>query len=331
MRKVVNDPRLIYKCCKLYYEEFLGQQEIANHLGISRVTVSRMLKAGRDMNMVVVQVHSPNSLEYNRLEQELEQLYGLREVIVVENSSLSTRYDHQTALGTATIRLLENYLTDNQMVGVSMGMTLHNVCRCPRQSEKNIACTFVPILGGISSGRTSTISIHSNQIASEFAHLFGAQYVEFFSPAIFSDKSVLKGFMMEAPMQKIQQYYREIKTVIMGIGIPNRAGSTMIKAGYITTEQMNELVERGVIGDVSLQFYDRNGNTELFREFNDRVAGMPLEQLRQVDNKIGIGSGIQKAEAVYGAILGGYINILVTDEECAQHLLKMRKDESVNV
>lgn len=327
MRKVVDDPRLIYKCCKLYYEEHMGQQEIADRLGISRVSVSRMLAAGREMGMVVVQVLSPNSLEYSRLEQELEQLYGLKEAVVVENSPLSTRYDHMTELGSATIRLLETYLRDGDIVGVSMGMTLHNVCCSPRQSADSISCTFVPILGGISSGRSSTVNIHSNQIALEFAQLFGAEYIEFFAPAIFSDQKILKGFMHEKPMQRITQYYKEIKTVIMGVGIPNRAGSTMIKAGYITAEEINQLVEEGIVGDLSLQFYDRNGNTEKYQAFNDRVAGMPLSQLRTVENKIGIGSGLHKADAVYGALQGGYINILVTDEECAQRLVEMGKEK----
>ena len=76
MRKVVDDPRLIYKCCKLYYEDDYSQQQIADTLGVSRVSVSRMLCAGREAGMVKIQVVSPNHLTYNKLEQELEQLYG---------------------------------------------------------------------------------------------------------------------------------------------------------------------------------------------------------------------------------------------------------------
>lgn len=56
-------------------------------------------------------------------------------------------------------------------------------------------------------------------------------------------------------MRRIQQYYREVKTVIMGIGTPNRAGSTMLRAGYITQDQLRGLVAQGVAGDLSLQFF----------------------------------------------------------------------------
>ncbi len=323
MRKVIDDPRLIYKCCKLYYEEEQGQQDIADILGVSRVSVSRMLRAGRESGMVKIQIVSPNHLHYTQLERELEQMYGLKEAVVVENSPLLTTYDHLSALSTETINLLETYLHDNDIVGVSMGMTLHNICSGTRQNTNNINCTFVPTLGGISTGRSATVNIHSNQIALSFAKLFGGQYVEFFSPAIFSDPAVLKGFMKEAPMQRIMQYYQEVKTVIMGIGTPNRAGSTMIRAGYITPEQLQEMMQQGVAGDLSLQFFDRNGDTEPFREFNSRVTGMPLCQLREVENRICIGSGIHKADAVHGALCGGFINILITDQDCARQLLEM--------
>jgi len=325
MRKVVDDKRLIYKCCKLYYEEDLSQQEIADRLEVSRVSVSRMLQAGKEQGIVVVRVVSPDLLEYSRLEQKLERLYGLKEAVVVETSPLNTRYDHINALGMETLKLLETYLHDGDLVGVSMGMTLHNICLAPRQETTGIHCTFVPLLGGISNGRSSAANIHSNQIALEFAKLFGAEYVEFYAPAIFSDKAVLRGFMKEQSMQSVLRYYKELKTVITGVGVPNSSSSTMLKAGYISTEDLKDLEDRGVVGDMSLQYFDRSGSTKAYREFNDRVAGMPLEQMRQVENKICVGSGLNKAEALYGALQGGYVNILVTDEECALRLIEMKE------
>lgn len=90
MRKVVDDPRLIFKCCKLYYEEQIGQQQIADRLGISRVSVSRMLAAGKEMGIVLIQVISPDNLAYSQLEQKLEQLFRLKEAVVVEDSPLNT-------------------------------------------------------------------------------------------------------------------------------------------------------------------------------------------------------------------------------------------------
>lgn len=323
MKKVVDDLRLVYKCCKLYYEEKYGQKEIADTFGISRVSVSRMLQTGRDVGIVQIQVVSPNELTYSRMEQELERCYGLKEVVVVENSPLATQYDQRSMLGTETIHLLENYLHDDDVVGVSMGMTLHNVCHTIRSNTHDIHCTFVPTLGGVSSGIHSKVDIHANQIAISFAQLFGGRYMEFFSPAMFSSKTVLEGFLNETPMRRFMEYYKQLKTVILGIGTPNRACSTMIRAGYITQEEIDEMVKDGMVGDLSLQFFDKNGNTEKFQEFNERVAGLRLEQLNNVENRICIGSGEHKAQAIYGALKGGFINILITDQGCAQKLIEL--------
>lgn len=328
MKKVIDDLRLIYKCCKLYYEDKYSQKEIADVLGISRVSVSRMLQSGRESGIVQIQVVSPNHLTYTQLERDLEQRFGIKEAVVVDNSPLATSYDQMTALGTAAISVLENYLHDDDIVGVSMGMTLHNICRTTRSNTKTIRCSFVPILGGISSVRNAAVDVHANQIAVGLAQMFGGQYVELFCPAMFSNIEVLKGFMQETAIRRVTECYDKMDTVIMGIGTPNRSSSTMIRAGYIRQEQIDNYVAQGMVGDLAMQFFDMEGNTEPFKEFNERAAAMPLARIKTIRNKICIGSGVNKAEAVYGAMKGGFINILVTDEDCAVRLLELEGERS---
>ena len=109
----------------------------------------------------------------------------------------------------------------------------------------------------------------------------------------------------------------------MGIGIPDRAGSTLMQTGYVDERILEEFLRSGAVGDISLQFFDKFGNVEKFREFNGRVAGMPIAQLKKVPRRIGIAGGSEKAEAVYGAIKGDFLNILITDVDCAKVLLEM--------
>lgn len=75
MKKIVDDTRLIYKCCSLYYEEQLGQQDICRVLGVSRPSVSRMLKLGRELGIVRIDVINPRVLSYSTLERQLERLF----------------------------------------------------------------------------------------------------------------------------------------------------------------------------------------------------------------------------------------------------------------
>lgn len=321
MKKIIDDIRTIFKCCSLYYEDDMSQQEICEYLGISRPSVSRMLKMGREQGVVKIEINNPYNITYGKLERALEKKFGLKEVIVVESSPIETGTERiSTGIGEETLNFLSKRLEDGEYVGVSMGMTLQNVIRAKRSIEEPIRCTFVPIIGGVGESR---LDIHSNYIAAEFAKLFGGECVQFFSPAVFSDAKVLEGFLKEKSMKKIFNIYRKVETVIMGIGIPDRAGSTLMATGYVDTNLLDSFVANGAVGDISLQFFDATGSTERFKDFNDRVAGMPIEQLKKVRKRIGIAGGAQKAQAVLGAIRGGFLNILITDVDCANLLVDL--------
>ena len=47
MKKIVDDARLIYKCCYLYYVDGMGQREICDAVGISVEAVSACYVPGK--------------------------------------------------------------------------------------------------------------------------------------------------------------------------------------------------------------------------------------------------------------------------------------------
>ena len=134
---------------------------------------------------------------------------------------------------------------------------------------------------------------------------------------------MLEYFMEEKAVNYILEDFKKLNVVVAGIGIPDRVEHTLDKAGYISARERRSLVDHGAVGDMCLQFYDSNGDTDGFGFFNDRVAAMRLEDIRKISSKIGIAGGKRKAEAVIGAIRGGYVNILITDNECAKRLIEL--------
>ena len=75
------------------------------------------------------------------------------------------------------------------------------------------------------------------------------------------------------------------------------------------------------MGDIALRYFDANGDTTPFQEFNERVAGIPLDTLKKIPRRVGVAGGRQKKDAVLGAIRGGFINVLITDIDCAENLI----------
>ena len=169
MKKIVDDWRLIYKVCSLYYEDDMRQQEISDYLGISRATISRMLQKGKESGIVRVEVVNPIQFTYGKLEKTLERKYGLKDVIVVENSSLDTRQESLNKMYEKAALYLSQFFRDGDYIGVSMGFTLHNVARTRRSFAKDNQYMFVPIVGGISPNSINGVDVQSNQIAREFA------------------------------------------------------------------------------------------------------------------------------------------------------------------
>ena len=322
MKKIVDDERLIYKVCSLYYQDDMNQQEVGDFLGVSRSSVLRMLQKGKELGIVTIELHNPRFYDYGDMEKKLEKAYGLRDVLIVENSVLDTRQEAASYMFGTASDYLYSVFKDGDRIGVAMGNTLNNVVSTNKTYEKDKDLMFVALEGSISRITVDGTDVQGNELARKFADKFGGSYTQFLSPAVFSDWKVLEFFMKEKAVNYILDEFKDLNVVVVGIGVPDGTEHTLDKAGYMTASERRTLVEYGAVGDMCLQFYDSEGNTEPYRFFNDRVAAMRLEDIRNVPNKIGIAGGERKVEAVMGAIRGGYINTLITDTECAQRLIE---------
>lgn len=322
MKKIIDDERLIYKVCCLYYEDNMNQKEIGDYLGVSRSSVLRMLQRGRELGIVRIKINNPSTFDYGELEKKLENAFGLKDVLIVESSVLDSKTEAASYLFGQAADYLYNFFKEGDQIGVTMGQTLNNVVASNKVYDKFKNILFVPLEGGISQSTIDGADVQGNEIARKFADKFGGTYTQFLSPAVFSDKVVLDYFMQEKAVNYILDEFKKVNVAVLAMGIPEKADHTLLKAGYATNRELRTLADRGAVGDICLQFYDENGNTDKFSFFNDRVAAMQLEKIRQIPDKIGIASGEKKATSVIGAIRGGFINILITDAECAKRLVR---------
>ena len=323
MKKIVDDERLIYKVCSLYYQDNMNQQEVGDYLGVSRSSVLRMLQKGREMGIVTIELHNPRFYDYGEMEKTLERAYGLKDVLIVENSVLDTRSEAASYMFGSASDYLHSFFKEGDRIGVAMGNTLNNVINTNKVYEKHKNLIFVALEGSISRITVEGTDVQGNEIARKFAEKFGGTYTQFLSPAVFSDWKVLEFFMKEKAVNYILDEFKKLNVVVVGIGVPDGTEHTLSKAGYLADEERRKLVERGAVGDMCLQFYDKDGNTDQYSFYNDRVAAMRLGDVRRIPSKIGIAGGARKVDAVIGAIRGGFINILITDTECAKRLIEL--------
>jgi DNA-binding transcriptional regulator LsrR (DeoR family) len=98
-----------------------------------------------------------------------------------------------------------------------------------------------------------------------------------------------------------------------------RLGCPLHRDGFLTREEVIELVKAGAVGDNLGWAFNEMG--ELVRaSTQQRVTSI---QLRRPSKKpvIAFAGGEHKAQAVLGALRGQWINGLVTDEICARMIL----------
>ena len=103
----------------MYYVEGLTQNEIADKLGIGRVTVVRNINEALKQREVKIWIEGEIA-ECFQLEEQLKQAFGLREAVVVpepSNPALVTK-----SIGVAAGMYITDSLTDDMSIGANLKM-----------------------------------------------------------------------------------------------------------------------------------------------------------------------------------------------------------------
>lgn len=315
MKKIVDDERLIVKCCSLYYDENLGQKEIADILKISRPTVSRLLKAGRVSGIVEVKIHNYSDKEFRDLEKALEQRFDLREAIVVQDKAED--FNQKNEIGYAVANYLMRIVKKGDRVGVSMGTTIKQAARYV-DVTRPVKAVFVPLIGGV--GQVAS-DIHPNQIAMDLANAFSGSVKLLHAPAMITNPALIEHLKEDEGLHEVLEEMDHLNIALVGVGSPMDSKSSVMASGYFNEEKLKSLGKFNAVGDICLQFYDDYGNTEPFI-CNQNVFGIAIARLKRIPIVIGAVANESKWEAVLGAIRGGFINVVVMNTACAIRILK---------
>ena len=312
MKKVVDNARLMVKVCDLYYNQNISQQQIGKQLNLSRPTVSRLLSSARDLGIVQINISNLEAVKYWEIERQIESKFKLKDVIIVDSQANDDLLLEQ--LGKSAANYLSYVIKSGTTVGISMGKTLYHMTRNIHNPEAQDV-TFVPLIGGLGQLRTE---LHSNSLAESLAREYRGRFAPIYAPARVSTSTIRNELMREEAVAKPIELMKHLDVAIVGIGYPNNR-SSIRATGYFKENEMEELIEKKVGGDICMQFFDENGDTKPFKSDNF-VVGIDINKLKKVPVSIGIAGGLEKLPSIKGAIRGGFINRLITDIQCASVL-----------
>jgi DNA-binding transcriptional regulator LsrR (DeoR family) len=318
IQKTMNnrpDVRLITQVARLYYEERLTQTDIAGKLGMSQVSVCRFLKKAEDYNIVRTTVISPAGA-FLDLEVLLERKFGLQQVLIAE-ASRDSEEPVLTAIGAAAAHFLETTVKSGEVIGISSwSASLLSMVEHLHPVWKIQKCKVVQMLGGFDSPSAEK---HANHLTTGLATLVQGEPHFLPAPGIVGSASSVKILANDPYVRETMELFDRITLALIGIGSVEPSALVASSGNAYSTEELETIREKGGVGNICLRFYDARGMS-IQEPLGDRVIGMDLERLRNVSRLVGIAGGKQKFQAILGALRGGWINILITDQYTAKRL-----------
>jgi DNA-binding transcriptional regulator LsrR (DeoR family) len=302
----------------LYYEEGLTQEQISAQLGYSRSYVSRMLTEARQEGIVEIFVHHPLERVF-ALEQSLQKLFKLNEVCVLKSKDLA--YSQMlTRLGGLGSRLLLQNITDQSIIGISWGNALFEV------GNALIFQNYpkVKIIQLIGSATSQEHQVDGPGLARLFAYKLNGQYYTLAAPWLVVSKEIRDALLREKRMHDVLEVMKKVDLALVGIGSIDPSICSLIRAGFLTTDEASDLAKMGVVGDVCGHHFDIKGNL-MEIPLAGYAFGIDTTTLSSIPLVIGVAGGSVKAPAILGALRAHLINTLVTDENAAQVILKLSR------
>ncbi|MES2979525.1 MAG: sugar-binding transcriptional regulator [Pseudomonadota bacterium] len=303
--------RMRLRVAWMYFVEEMTQNEIAQHLGIGRVTVVRLLSDLRERNEIKFSIEQ-GVPECIALERALETAFGLSEAVVAPLSD--PQADAAVAVAAATGQYVGGLLRPGMRIGVGWGRTLHESLRfMPDTPVADLG--VISLLGGI----TKVRRFNPSEFAWRFSSLFQAECYLMTAPAMVDSPETRQTLIDHCGLADVFDNARTLDAVLLSVGDVTPDG-TAYRYGVIPEELRRRFVKMGAVGDLLFHYFNADG--ELIDDpIQGRVMSVPVDTLRAVPQRIIASGGINKVKALLGAIRLVSPTTLITDEHCARALL----------
>jgi DNA-binding transcriptional regulator LsrR (DeoR family) len=316
-----DEIRVIARVARLYYEREMSQADIAQQLGLSQATVSRLLNRAHKEGIIRIIVTIPNGV-HTHLEEELVEKYNLQDAIVVDSFDCDNEETIQRELGTAAAYYLENIIRQNEVIGLSSWSgTLLAMVEAMNSTPRKEGIKVVQILGGVGNPAVET---HATHLTSRLAQLLKAEAIYLPVSGVVTTEAARDILLADEFVHQAVQLFDQITIALVGIGAVEPSPLLKKSGNIFSDKEMELLYQNHAVGDILLRFFDYQGNL-LETGLEKRVISMELDQLSRVRKAIGVAGGTRKYQGILGALRGRWINILITDRCTALQLIKQKK------
>jgi DNA-binding transcriptional regulator LsrR (DeoR family) len=304
-----------------YHSRGLRQGAIAERLHISQSRVSRLLDQAVELGIVRTVVVLPEA-EQSSLERELQAAYDLTDVHVHDLGEVKDETEMARELGQLLALHLQNATMDAKVIGFTswsraLGETVRYLQPLPHSGVKQV----VEMVGDLGPPTLQHLAAQNTQ---QLATLTGADPLFLRVPGVQPNREV-KQIVLEhnrharAALSKLDH----MDFAMTGIGAPGIVPQLRAGDNFFTSQQVARAKKLGAVGELNLRYIAQDGEP-LNLDIEDLVIGATLQQLRRATHRLGVAGGPPKYRAIRAALIGGWLNMLVTDSTTAQWLIGHR-------
>lgn len=317
--------RLLVEVARLYHERGLTQQEVADQIHTSRINVVKMLQLAIKKEIVQIRVIDPHD-SFDDLVHELKKYFGFLEVAIVPSYTSSAM--RSSALGYRAARVLLSYLGSNDTVGLGWGSAVYSLVQeMPENSSLGLQPTWVPLIGSMSEG---DIYFQTNAFVKTMQKKIGGVWKTLSVPALLDSPLLVEALKSDERIRRIVQEWQNLRIAVFGlgnIGVFKEVRYPSTFGRFLGSMEQRKLGQIDAKGDILARFFDGEGNI-CDLEYDSRVFGIGLNEIKNVPIRFGIAGGERKADVIYAAAKNKIVNVLVTDEVVALKILKMAQAEN---
>ena len=309
---------LLLRVAWFYYKDELTQDEIARRLSVSRASVGRMLDRARKAGLVTINLNADhlNAFEVSR---QLRRTFRLAEALVIPDHETEVGDHHglNARLGRGGAQFMSTHLRPGGTLGVGWGETVSRVI-----ASTNFGAVgpihMVSLTGGVDAYLPAFLSSKSEGEGA-MGEMTTATVIP--TPIVASTPELAAALKAEPAIQQVLKQACGVDQAIVGVGTPT-ADATIVEMGYLEAEDVRTLRDHAVVGDILGQFFDASGRVVKL-PIHDRRIGIELTDLAQIPKVVGVAGGLHKVDAILGALRGGFLDVLVTNELAALRLLEL--------
>lgn len=308
---------LLAQVAHLYFEKGDDQSAIARRLRVSRSSVSRLLTQARKSGIVEIRIHYPLHPDHE-LEKIFCERFGLREALILKTAAKNPA-EIRAQVAQQAARYLESHLTPNTTIAISRGRTLHAVVeQFTAGTRRNV--NVVQLVGTLQANRSAE---EEANLARALAQKIGGEYYNLTTPLFVENVETRRALLHEPSIARVLNLARHAKLALVGIGSLDRQSSAIVREKLLATRQLEKLRQGRAVGEICSQYFDIHGEI-VSTDLSERTIALELCALKEI-HTVGVATGAHKAKAILGALRGGYVGVMITDEQTARLVLDLEQ------